>query len=132
MFELLKGFAGEKGYKIGYVMWPLRTAGIRQTEHSGRSNRADGSVRQRGVLKPNPQRDGEAGSRVKEQNNLMTMNEEQKKAVTYGNGPCLVLAGPGSGKTLTIVNRIKYLIEEYKVRPEEILVVLLPVLRRLR
>lgn len=53
----------------------------------------------------------------------MTMNEEQKKAVTYGNGPCLVLAGPGSGKTLTIVNRIKYLIEEYKVRPEEILVV---------
>ena len=51
------------------------------------------------------------------------MNEEQKKAVTYGNGPCLVLAGPGSGKTLTIVNRIKYLIEEYKVRPEEILVV---------
>lgn len=34
-----------------------------------------------------------------------------------------MLAGPGSGKTLTIVNRIKYLIEEYKVRPEEILVV---------
>ena len=53
----------------------------------------------------------------------MAMNEEQKKAVTFGNGPCLVLAGPGSGKTLTIVNRIKYLIEEYKVRPEEILVV---------
>lgn len=26
LFELLKGFAGEKGYKIGYVMWPLRTA----------------------------------------------------------------------------------------------------------
>lgn len=26
LFEMLKGFAGEKGYKIGYVMWPLRTA----------------------------------------------------------------------------------------------------------
>ena len=26
LFETLKGFAGEKGYKIGYVMWPIRTA----------------------------------------------------------------------------------------------------------
>lgn len=34
-----------------------------------------------------------------------------------------MLAGPGSGKTLTIVNRIRYLIEECKVRPEEILVI---------
>ena len=53
----------------------------------------------------------------------MGFNQAQKKAVTHEKGPCLVLAGPGSGKTLTIVNRIKYLIEEYKVRPEEILVV---------
>lgn len=53
----------------------------------------------------------------------MGFNQAQNKAVTHGKGPCLVLAGPGSGKTLTIVNRIKYLIEEYKVRPEEILVV---------
>lgn len=53
----------------------------------------------------------------------MGFNQAQKKAVSHGEGPCLVLAGSGSGKTLTIVNRIKYLIEEYKVRPEEILVV---------
>lgn len=53
----------------------------------------------------------------------MGFNQAQKKAVSHGEGPCLVLAGPGSGKTLAIVNRIKYLIEEYKVRPEEILVV---------
>ena len=51
------------------------------------------------------------------------MNEAQKRAVAHGEGPCLVLAGPGSGKTLTIVNRIKYLIEERRVRPEEILVI---------
>lgn len=51
------------------------------------------------------------------------MNQAQKRAIAHGEGPCLVLAGPGSGKTLTIVNRIKYLIEERKVRPEEILVI---------
>lgn len=53
----------------------------------------------------------------------MSFNQAQKQAVTHREGPCLVLAGPGSGKTLTIVNRIKYLIEECKVRPEEILVI---------
>ena len=53
----------------------------------------------------------------------MKFNEMQQKAVIHGTGPCQVLAGPGSGKTLTIVNRIRYLIEECGVRPEEILVV---------
>ena len=53
----------------------------------------------------------------------MGFNQAQKKAVMHEKGPCLVLAGPGSGKTLTIVNRIKYLIERCAVRPEEILVV---------
>ena len=36
---------------------------------------------------------------------------------------CMVLAGPGSGKTLTIAKRIEYLIMKHKVRPEEILVI---------
>lgn len=53
----------------------------------------------------------------------MSFNQAQKKAIMHGDGPCLVLAGPGSGKTMTIVNRIKYLIEDRKVRPEEILVI---------
>lgn len=53
----------------------------------------------------------------------MSFSKSQMDAVTHGEGPCLVLAGPGSGKTLTIVNRIKHLIEERKVRPEEILVI---------
>ena len=53
----------------------------------------------------------------------MSLNKTQAKAVSHKDGPCLVLAGPGSGKTLTIVNRIKYLIEKCSVRPEEILVV---------
>ena len=53
----------------------------------------------------------------------MGFNKAQNEAIMHGKGPCQVLAGPGSGKTLTIVNRIKYLIERYEVRPEEILVV---------
>lgn len=53
----------------------------------------------------------------------MSLNEAQKAAVTHFRGPCLVLAGPGSGKTLTIAKRIEYLVKVYKVRPEEILVI---------
>lgn len=53
----------------------------------------------------------------------MSFSKAQKDAITHGEGPCLVLAGPGSGKTTVIVNRMKYLIERLKVRPEEILVI---------
>ena len=53
----------------------------------------------------------------------MRLNTAQQKAVRHFQGPCMVLAGPGSGKTLTIASRIEYLIKEYKVRPEEILVI---------
>ncbi len=53
----------------------------------------------------------------------MSLNEAQKAAIAHFKGPCLVLAGPGSGKTLTIAKRIEYLINVYKVRPEEILVI---------
>ncbi len=53
----------------------------------------------------------------------MSLNQAQKEAVSHKDGPCLVLAGPGSGKTLTIAKRIEYLIQVYKVRPEEILVI---------
>lgn len=44
----------------------------------------------------------------------MGFNKAQNEAIMHGKGPCQVLAGPGSGKTLTIVNRIKYLIEDMK------------------
>lgn len=53
----------------------------------------------------------------------MSLNHAQKAAAAHKDGPCMVLAGPGSGKTLTIAKRIEYLITEYKVRPEEILVI---------
>ncbi|MGN1377549.1 MAG: ATP-dependent helicase [Dorea sp.] len=53
----------------------------------------------------------------------MSLNQAQAEAVAHKEGPCMVLAGPGSGKTLTIAKRIEYLITKYKVRPEEILVI---------
>lgn len=64
------------------------------------------------------------GNQTQERNaQPASLNRAQKRAVVHHEGPCLVLAGPGSGKTMTIVSRIRYLIEEYKVRPEEILVI---------
>lgn len=50
-------------------------------------------------------------------------NRQQQTAITHGKGPCMVLAGPGSGKTYTVTRRIEYLIKTCKVRPEEILVI---------
>ncbi|MFH2068479.1 MAG: ATP-dependent helicase [Candidatus Omnitrophota bacterium] len=48
------------------------------------------------------------------------LNEEQYRVVTEGDGPCLVLAGPGSGKTRTLVYRVAYLLSQ-GVSPTEIL-----------
>lgn len=53
---------------------------------------------------------------------LSTLNQAQRKAVTWSGGPLLVLAGPGSGKTFTITKRILYLLER-GTPPEEILVI---------
>lgn len=53
----------------------------------------------------------------------MSFNIAQDQAITHKDGPCMVLAGPGSGKTFTLVKRIEYLIKKHHVAPEEILVI---------
>ena len=54
---------------------------------------------------------------------LNELNPEQKKAVLYGEGPLLILAGAGSGKTKTLTCRIAHLIKKAGVSPDEILAV---------
>lgn len=50
----------------------------------------------------------------------MQISNAQSRAIAHGNGPAMVLAGPGSGKTLVITQRTKYLIEKYGVKPQEL------------
>ena len=52
-----------------------------------------------------------------------TFNREQEEAITHKGGPLMVLAGPGSGKTLVITYRVKWLIENAGVHPSNILVI---------
>lgn len=53
----------------------------------------------------------------------MNSNPAQAEAIRHGEGPMLVLAGPGSGKTYVITRRVRYLIEQLNVRPDNILVI---------
>ncbi|MDD5072099.1 MAG: UvrD-helicase domain-containing protein, partial [Patescibacteria group bacterium] len=54
---------------------------------------------------------------------LQKLNKEQKEAVTFNGGPLLIVAGAGTGKTTVITQRLGYLIETGKAKPEEILAV---------
>lgn len=54
---------------------------------------------------------------------LKDLNDEQKQAVTYNDGPLLVVAGAGTGKTKVIISKVAYLISEKLAKPSEILAI---------
>lgn len=51
------------------------------------------------------------------------LNDNQKVAVDHFQGPMMVLAGPGSGKTMVITYRLKNLIQKYQISPQKVLVI---------
>ncbi len=54
-------------------------------------------------------------------NSIQGLNDQQKEAVTYTNGPLLVLAGAGSGKTKVLTNRVAYFISQNLIKAENAL-----------
>ena len=61
---------------------------------------------------------------MKEKKNFLEeLNEQQKSAVLNINGPTLVVAGAGSGKTKVLTSRLAYLVEQKKAWPNQILCV---------
>ncbi len=55
--------------------------------------------------------------------NLEDLNDKQKEAVLYNDGPLLIIAGAGAGKTKTLTAKISYIIEELKASPYSILAI---------
>lgn len=53
----------------------------------------------------------------------MQFNEAQIQAIQHNTGPCMVIAGPGSGKTTVLTHRVRYLIDRCGVNPSDILVI---------
>lgn len=54
---------------------------------------------------------------------MKKLDEKKIEAIEYNDGPLRIIAGPGSGKTRTLVEKVKYLVNKSNVRPNEILII---------
>jgi len=66
---------------------------------------------------------GHSSQDKKKTQDMPNLNKEQQKAVLYGDGPLLIVAGPGAGKTRTLTHRIAHLLENRGFSPDNILAV---------
>jgi DNA helicase-2/ATP-dependent DNA helicase PcrA len=80
-------------------------------------SRSFNNIAKRSIDRPGKNRKKTYGSG----NALDTLNPDQKKAVQHKKGHLLIVAGPGTGKTMTLTHRIAHLIKENIVRPDQIL-----------
>ena len=60
---------------------------------------------------------------ISKQNYLANLNKNQKEAVIDLDGPCLIVAGAGSGKTKVLTSRVVHIIKQKKAWPNQILCV---------
>ena len=58
---------------------------------------------------------------ISKQNYLNNLNKSQKEAITHLDGPILIVAGAGSGKTRVLTSRVAHIIKEKKAWPNQIL-----------
>ncbi len=63
----------------------------------------------------------DAPAPVAEDRVLLGLSDAQREAVLHGDGPLLIIAGAGTGKTTVLTRRIAHLISSKRARPEEIL-----------
>ena len=70
---------------------------------------------------PKPQEDAKARTEDFSDFDFGNANEAQKEAITSSGGPLLIIAGPGTGKTFTLVQRAVFLMQKRRAKPESIM-----------